>query len=88
MQALFAKLERVALSDVIVDWPDAVELYPPEVPDVYAGEPLVLAASYPATPDRPLLTTAFGRGRVKTGFRVDSQSLFPNAARAEKAANS
>jgi len=61
MQALFAKLERVALSDVLIDWPDAVELYPHEIPDVYAGEPLVVTASYPATPDRPLLTTAFGR---------------------------
>ena len=48
MTALFAKLEHVALSDVLVDWPDAVELYPHEIPDVYAGEPLVLAASYPA----------------------------------------
>lgn len=61
MTELFAKLERVALSDVVVDWPEAVELYPHEIPDVYAGEPLVLAASYPAVPDRPLLATAFGR---------------------------
>jgi Ca-activated chloride channel homolog len=61
MTALFAKLEHVALSDVVVDWPEAVELYPPEIPDVYAGEPLVLAASYPATWDRPLLATAFGQ---------------------------
>lgn len=61
MQALFAKLEHVALSDVIVDWPEAAELYPHEVPDVYAGEPLVIVASYPAAPDRPLSTTAFGQ---------------------------
>ena len=61
MQALFGKLERVALSDVLIDWPDAVELYPHEIPDLYAGEPLVVAASYPATWDRPLLTTAYGR---------------------------
>jgi Ca-activated chloride channel family protein len=31
------------------------------VPDLYAGEPLVLAASFPAMPDRPMLTQAFGR---------------------------
>ena len=61
MTALFAKLEHVALRDVVVDWPDAVELYPPAIPDVYAGEPLVLAASFPAAPDRPLLMTAFGQ---------------------------
>jgi Ca-activated chloride channel family protein len=61
MTALFAKLEHVALSDVVVNWPEAAELYPPAVPDVYAGEPLVLAASFPAVPDRPLLATAFGQ---------------------------
>jgi Ca-activated chloride channel family protein len=61
MAALFTKLEHVALSSVVVDWPDAVELYPHEIPDVYSGEPLVLAASFPAAPDRPLLTTAFGQ---------------------------
>ena len=61
MTRLFAKLEQVALSDLVVDWPDAVELYPPAIPDVYAGEPLVLAASFKAMPDRPLLVTAFGQ---------------------------
>jgi len=61
MTRLFAKLESVALSDVVVDWPEAVELYPPAIPDLYAGEPLVVTASFPATPDRPLMATAFGR---------------------------
>ncbi len=61
MAALFAKLERVALSDVLVDWRAAVELYPHAIPDVYAGEPLVLAASFPAAPDRQLTATAFGK---------------------------
>jgi Ca-activated chloride channel family protein len=61
MSALFAKLERVALSDVLLDWPAAVELYPHAIPDVYAGEPLVLAASFPEAPDRPVIATAFGQ---------------------------
>ncbi len=61
MTALFTKLERIALSDVVIDWREAVELYPHAIPDVYAGEPLVLAASFPAVPDQPLLTTAFGQ---------------------------
>jgi Ca-activated chloride channel family protein len=77
MQALFAKLEHVALTDLLVDWPEAVELYPHEIPDVYAGEPLVLVASYPTTPDRPLLTTVFGTAggipwrQTVGGFPVD-----------------
>jgi Ca-activated chloride channel family protein len=61
MTALFAKLERVALSDVVVDWPQAVELYPHELPDVYFGEPLVVTASFPLAPDRPLIATAHAR---------------------------
>jgi Ca-activated chloride channel family protein len=61
MQALFAKLERVALRDVVLDWPAATELFPPAVPDVYSGEPLVLVASYPAKQGDSFAATAFGR---------------------------
>jgi Ca-activated chloride channel homolog len=60
MAGLFAKLEHVALTDVLVDWPAAAELYPPQVPDLYAGEPLVVAASFPAR-EGPIELTAFGR---------------------------
>jgi Ca-activated chloride channel family protein len=35
MQALFEKIGRVALTDVLVDWPDAAEIYPLQVPDLY-----------------------------------------------------
>jgi len=61
MQALFDKLEQVALTDVLVDWPDAVELYPHQAPDLYAGEPIVMAASFATQGDRPLSVEAFGR---------------------------
>jgi Ca-activated chloride channel family protein len=61
MEALFDKLEHVALTDVLVDWPDAVELYPPRSPDLYVGEPIVMAASFPAIGERPLTLRAIGR---------------------------
>ncbi|HEX5047370.1 MAG TPA: VWA domain-containing protein, partial [Gammaproteobacteria bacterium] len=61
MTALFAKLDRVALTDVLVDWPNAVELYPPQTPDLYAGEPLVVTASFPARGAAPLEVQVFGR---------------------------
>jgi Ca-activated chloride channel family protein len=60
MRELFEKLEHVALTDVLVDWPAAAELYPPHVPDLYAGEPLIVAASFPAN-GKPVELTAFGR---------------------------
>jgi Ca-activated chloride channel family protein len=61
MGKLFDKIERVALTDVLLDWPDAVEVYPNQVPDLYAGEPLVVTASFAAGERRPLTVEAFGR---------------------------
>ena len=61
MRKLFDKLEHVALTDVLVDWPAAAELYPPQVPDLYSGEPLIVAASFPAGDGKPVQLTAFGK---------------------------
>lgn len=45
MAELFLKLERPALTDVALTWPDGgihtVEVWPRPLPDLYAGEPLV-----------------------------------------------
>ena len=61
MQALFAKLERVALTDVLVGWPEAVEFYPHRVPDLYGGEPIVVAGSFDARSEGPVSIEVFGR---------------------------
>jgi Ca-activated chloride channel family protein len=66
METLFDKLEHVALTDVLVDWPDAVELYPPRSPDLYVGEPIVMAASFPVHGERPLTLRAIGRAGAAT----------------------
>lgn len=44
MDRLFAKLEHVALTDIEIEWPDSTEVYPARVPDLYRGEPVVVAA--------------------------------------------
>jgi Ca-activated chloride channel family protein len=45
MSALFAKLERPALTDVEVAWSDpGAEIYPQRIPDLYMGEPIVAVA--------------------------------------------
>ena len=46
MGALFTKLESPAITNVAATWPDgsAVEDWPSPLPDVYAGETLVIAA--------------------------------------------
>jgi Ca-activated chloride channel family protein len=47
MAALFAKIEAPVLRDVTIRWPDgtAVETFPPKVPDLYLGEPLMVSAA-------------------------------------------
>ncbi len=49
MEALFAQLEKPVLKDLEMHWShdDAVEAWPPRLPDLYWGEPLVLAARLP-----------------------------------------
>ncbi len=46
MAELFRKLESPVLTDVRVKWPEdaAAEMWPRHVPDLYAGEPVVLRA--------------------------------------------
>jgi len=44
MRDLFAKLDRPALRDLELSWPGAAEVYPRRLPDLYAGEPLLVVA--------------------------------------------
>ena len=50
MTALFAKLEAPVLTDIAVDFPDqpGAETWPRIIPDLYQGEPVVVAARLPA----------------------------------------
>ena len=48
MTELFRKLESPALTDIAVDWPGGTDAWPRRVPDLYAGEPVVVAAQFPA----------------------------------------
>ncbi|HEY0664049.1 MAG TPA: marine proteobacterial sortase target protein, partial [Thiobacillaceae bacterium] len=46
MTSLFRKLETPVLTSIELHWPDGVqaEVYPRRIPDLYAGEPVVVAA--------------------------------------------
>ena len=44
---LLDKIEQPALTDLDAHWNDAVEMWPSRLPDVYAGEPLVITARVP-----------------------------------------
>lgn len=44
MRELFSRLDRPALRDLALAWPGAAESYPRRLPDLYAGEPLLVVA--------------------------------------------
>ncbi len=44
MRELFGKLDRPALRDLALSWPGIADSYPQRLPDLYAGEPLVVVA--------------------------------------------
>ena len=48
MTALFRKLESPALTNIAVNWPGGADAWPRLVPDLYAGEPVVVTAQFPA----------------------------------------
>ncbi len=48
MKSLFAKLNRPALGNLALDWPQGAEVYPPQLPDLYWGEPLLAVAKLPS----------------------------------------
>jgi len=48
MTALFRKLESPALTDIAVAWPAGADVWPRIVPDLYAGEPVMISAQYAA----------------------------------------
>jgi len=48
MSGLFRKLENPALTDIVIDWPGGADAWPRLVPDLYAGEPVVVTAQFPA----------------------------------------
>lgn len=49
MSALFAQLSRPAAVDIQVEWPAAVDAWPRRIPDLYLGEPLLLATRFGET---------------------------------------
>ena len=46
MAALFAQLSQPAAVDMHTTWPTAVEAWPQRLPDLYLGEPLLVAVSF------------------------------------------
>jgi len=65
MSGLFKKIQTPLLTDIKIDWPvdKQVEMWPRRVPDLYAGEPLVVTAR----------TTALKGSVIVSGKRLQQQ---------------
>ena len=56
MDALFQQLAAPAATELVVDWPDGAEPWPQRIPDLYQGEPLLVAVKLgKQLPDADLL---------------------------------
>ncbi len=44
MSQLFTKLESAIAGNITIEWPNDSEFYPKQIPDLYHGEPLIIAA--------------------------------------------
>jgi Ca-activated chloride channel family protein len=65
MTKLFEKIERPVLHDLDVDWGlESVEAWPQRIPDVYAGEPVVLAVRSESAVKRAVLEGRRGDERM------------------------
>ena len=62
MGALFAKLESPVLKGVKVEWPQgaSVESWPSRIPDLYAGEPVVVTAALDRVEGHAIVTAMRG----------------------------
>src|SRR4030095_8079631 len=74
MPRLCAKIESPVLQDVAIRWPDGtpVETFPARVPDLYLGEPVLVAAAL-----RGARSTVMGSGQC--GNQPWSVALTPAA---------
>jgi Ca-activated chloride channel family protein len=64
MSGLFAKLESPVLKGVKIDWPEgaAAEAWPARIPDLYAGEPVVVSVALDKLEGRAKLSGLRGAG--------------------------
>ncbi len=72
MSALFAKLEKPVMVGLKATWPDGtvVEAWPDPLPDLYAGEPVVLSAKVGAMSGELHLSGTFDGKPWTAGLRI------------------
>lgn len=85
MSRLFRKLEQPQITDVTVEWPSGTvtEAYPQTIPDLYAGEPIVVRAALANEPMQNDLLKIFGNSMLGTWgseLSIDTRRNSPGVA--------
>ncbi len=75
MSALFRKIQMPVLSDLKVEWPEhtEVEMWPARLPDLYAGEPIILSARLSAQQGTVRLSGKRSQQRWQTDVTLDTE---------------
>jgi Ca-activated chloride channel family protein len=73
MEALFRKLEHPAFTDIRLEFPSGagVHMIPDPIPDLYLGEPLVVAIKADKLPEQLTVTGQWGKSRWKKILTVE-----------------
>ena len=79
MTALFRKLEQPALTDITVDWPAGADVWPKVMPDLYAGEPVIVTAQYNVNAVTGNVALAGRRGGTMWGTLLPVTDQVPHA---------
>jgi Ca-activated chloride channel family protein len=83
MRDLFESLSAPLARDIHIDWPQAVEAYPARVPDLYRGEPVLVAAKLGAQAQAGTLIvsghTADERWQRQLGLPLQTADTKPHA---------
>ena len=82
MAALLARLEKPALKNVRIHWPAdiAIEQWPEKIPDLYAGEPMIVSARLSRLPDHVLISGDGGAGYWAMEKPVNAKQDAPGVA--------
>src|SRR4030095_4533272 len=70
MGALLRKIESPVLTDMNIVWPAGVVAYPSKLPDLYAGEPVILTAELQAGLTKGDVSLKGGRGAKPWAARL------------------
>ncbi|MFT6510406.1 MAG: Ca-activated chloride channel family protein [Parvibaculaceae bacterium] len=83
MEELFYKLERPVLTDLALKWPDGqkVEAWPARLPDLYAGEPIVLSARMGKASGTLIITGQFENEAWAVNLPLDKAAQRPGIAK-------